>query len=595
MKTVETRRRTPEPAPDLTDFMNDMFFGTSNKENKTYDLTGRQQPRGLSVVVNMGFDESTRSNSARSTQEWLEEAREVMAVSPARCDSPARHFGSPKFATTQRASSPLPSLERDPLSRSARRNRRFGESLTREILSKSAIHNHTKSHNFVPPSPPQSPSFSSTPPRHLFSDSDPPLPPRPSLPRKSRFQSHYSLPPHSHRSFTAIAPSPDAQPLSSSHDVAEPTLRRFLSHSNALPLSPPRNRVQSAHRRTISSSTCSLEKIASRPVANGWSEHGEAAQIHDLNRFLQEQRILIQKILNGDLHKRAKVVISGPSNSTASMVAAICYAWLLCYRQRESGDGLEDAVVPVMNVERCAMWNLKQAAWLFDHAGLDPASLLFTDEVDIESLRMNEQHSILVVGQDILSTTGEAGSQCTILTDNYCEDAYHLLQNPLLKKLLLAGILLDTQNLKEYALFSMARDSEAVQLLLAGSAPNYRYTLFDQLMQEQNATSFLQALLLNYGKHPNERDRSSSEGNIERASRQRKSTSTSDREVVLSSPNKSSTDTESAIINDDSLNSEDSSPPPAKAPAPTPNEPEKDPPGEKKKFFLFRWFGFGSK
>ncbi|KAA0067873.1 hypothetical protein E6C27_scaffold138G00230 [Cucumis melo var. makuwa] len=31
----------------------------------------------------------------------------------------------------------------------------------------------------------------------------------------------------------------------------------------------------------------------------------------------------------------------------------------------------------------------------------------------------------------------QVGSQCTILTDNYCEDAYHLLQTPLLKNLLM--------------------------------------------------------------------------------------------------------------------------------------------------------------
>lgn len=30
----------------------------------------------------------------------------------------------------------------------------------------------------------------------------------------------------------------------------------------------------------------------------------------------------------------------------------------------------------------------------------------------------------------------QAGSQCTILTDNYCEDAYDLLQTPMLKKIL---------------------------------------------------------------------------------------------------------------------------------------------------------------
>ncbi|XP_028797399.1 uncharacterized protein LOC114752870 isoform X1 [Neltuma alba] len=285
------------------------------------------------------------------------------------------------------------------------------------------------------------------------------------------------------------------------------------------------------------------------------------------------------------------------------MVAALCHAWLLCYRQRESGDGLEDVVVPLMNVERRAMWNLRQAAWLFHHAGLDPASLLFADEVDIESLRRNGQHSILVVGQDILSTTGEAGSQCTILTDNYCEDAYDLLQNPVLRKLLLAGILLDTQNLKEYALFSMTRDSEAVQLLLAGSAPNYRYTLFHQLMQEQNATSFVEALQLNYGKDPDEIftlsleivGDESSERNMEHVTRQRKSTSTSDCEVVMKSPNKNSADTESAKINKDSLNSAKDASPLSQIPVPPPGQPEKDPSGEKNKFFLFKWFGFGSK
>lgn len=68
------------------------------------------------------------------------------------------------------------------------------------------------------------------------------------------------------------------------------------------------------------------------------------------------------------------------------MVAAICYAWLLGYRQRESGDGTEYVVVPVINVKRDTMWNLKQAAWLFYHAGIDATSLLFADEVILHTL-----------------------------------------------------------------------------------------------------------------------------------------------------------------------------------------------------------------
>ncbi|KAK6924774.1 hypothetical protein RJ641_009100 [Dillenia turbinata] len=140
---------------------------------------------------------------------------------------------------------------------------------------------------------------------------------------------------------------------------------------------------------------------------------------------------------------KAKIVLSGNSNSTSSMVAAIGYAWLL---ENKKEDG--EVVVPVINLKRQKMWKQRQAAWLFHHVGLDANALLFSDEqwwivVDLESLTMARQLVILVVGQDVLKTDGEVGSQCTILTDNYCEDAYNLLQTSVLKKLLVAVHLAD--------------------------------------------------------------------------------------------------------------------------------------------------------
>lgn len=77
---------------------------------------------------------------------------------------------------------------------------------------------------------------------------------------------------------------------------------------------------------------------------------------------------------------------------TSSMVAAICYAWLLENRMRRGsckgkGDNREAyAVVPVMNVKRERMWKQKQAAWLFYHVGLEVNSLLFADEVRFSPL-----------------------------------------------------------------------------------------------------------------------------------------------------------------------------------------------------------------
>lgn len=71
---------------------------------------------------------------------------------------------------------------------------------------------------------------------------------------------------------------------------------------------------------------------------------------------------------------------------TSSMVAAICYAWLLENQRSKNkdkgeGDGEGFVVVPVMNMSREGMWKHKQAAWLFYHVGVDATSLLFADEV----------------------------------------------------------------------------------------------------------------------------------------------------------------------------------------------------------------------
>ena len=80
------------------------------------------------------------------------------------------------------------------------------------------------------------------------------------------------------------------------------------------------------------------------------------------------------------------------------MVAAICHAWLLGYRQKEKEGGSERAVVvPVMNVMRGSMWKLKQAAWLFHHAALDANALLFTDEVPFSMFKIDSDFTRLLI------------------------------------------------------------------------------------------------------------------------------------------------------------------------------------------------------
>lgn len=107
------------------------------------------------------------------------------------------------------------------------------------------------------------------------------------------------------------------------HGIPIPSRRTFQSPSttpdNKL-LSPPKNLVPSAHRRSISSSTCSVEKAAIKTNTVGWPKDEAQAQdqgggIDDLNGFLKEQRTKIQSVLDGQGNSKARIVLSDPSNS----------------------------------------------------------------------------------------------------------------------------------------------------------------------------------------------------------------------------------------------------------------------------------------
>jgi hypothetical protein len=115
-------------APDLTDFMNDWFFGTVGARHSGgggYDLTGDSSKRPASPAGNKKQGKSSGgggSSASKQTQDWLEEARRMVGTgSPGRkgVGSPSRQL--PRFAGGS-GTEPSPTLDRrDPMSRSARR------------------------------------------------------------------------------------------------------------------------------------------------------------------------------------------------------------------------------------------------------------------------------------------------------------------------------------------------------------------------------------------------------------------------------------------------------------------------------------------
>ncbi|OEL37873.1 hypothetical protein BAE44_0001109 [Dichanthelium oligosanthes] len=406
-------------APDLTDFMNDWFFGTVGARHTGggYDLTGESSKRPASPAGKTKQGKSGAgggSSASKQTQDWLEEAKRMVgAGSPGRMGlgSPSRQV--PRFAG---GSEPSPTLDRrDPMSRSARRHWQPG-GIGDEILQRASISSPPRSDSFVSSAPP-SPS--------------PSLPPNPqSSRRKSRFRD---------------APTPDSP-----------------QHRNTSTSTSPTSAAHSRHRRHASASS------APAFAADGFDDG-----VARLNYFLRRQRAVIADLAAEDrpASRPAKLVLSDASKSVSSIVAAICYAWMLSSK----GDG--QAAVPVVNMRRSRMERCRQAAWLLYHAGVDASALLFADEVDMDGLIMEQRVSLLVVGQDVLKSKAEVGSVCTILTTTYSEDAYSLLQSLDIKKLLLAGILLDTSNLSKKC---SNRDSEAVQLLLFGTSEHTRHELSQQ-------------------------------------------------------------------------------------------------------------------
>ncbi|RLN25702.1 uncharacterized protein C2845_PM07G32230 [Panicum miliaceum] len=444
-------------APDLTDFMNDWFFGTVGARHSGggYDLTGESSKRPTSPAGKNKPGKSGGGGSAsKQTQDWLEEAKRMVgAGSPGRMGSPSRQV--PRFAGGS-GTEPSPTLDRrDPMSRSARRHWQPG-SIGDEILQRASISSPPRSDPFASSAPP-SPS--------------PSLPPNPqSSRRKSRFRD---------------APTPD-----SPH-------RRTTSTSTS-----PTSAAHYRHRRHASASS------APAFAADGFDDG-----VARLNSFLRRQRAVIDDLAAGDrsASRPAKLVLSDASKSVSSIVAAICYAWMLSSK----ADG--QAAVPVVNMRRSRMARCRQAAWLLYHVGIDTSALLFADEVDMDGLIMGQRVSLLVVGQDVLKSKAEVSSVCTILTNTYCEDAYSLLQSLDIKKLLLAGILLDTSNLSKKC---SNRDSDAVQLLLFGQSEHMRHELFQQLMLDHNDHSFVEYLKNTYRS-------STTDDNDESPPEQKRSTSAS--------------------------------------------------------------------
>uniref|UniRef100_A0A7I4A6L1 Uncharacterized protein n=1 Tax=Physcomitrium patens TaxID=3218 RepID=A0A7I4A6L1_PHYPA len=217
-------------------------------------------------------------------------------------------------------------------------------------------------------------------------------------------------------------------------------------------------------------------------------------EIQHFNRFLRRQKRRLLDWLKKGNTDRFNVVRSGADIEVSSMVSAMCYAWFL-ENTVPKVTGATWHAVPVIDIPRHQMHKHKDAAWLFDACGIDAAALLFADEIEMASLIEAERVKISVVEQDVLVTRNEVGSVCTLLSEKLLVEAQCLLEPRYMKTLLLAGILLDTENLD----FASMRDTEMTTMLLVGSSSLGRNGFYDQLRRVEDDNQVSEFITRFYG------------------------------------------------------------------------------------------------
>ncbi|OVA14994.1 DHHA2 [Macleaya cordata] len=211
--------------------------------------------------------------------------------------------------------------------------------------------------------------------------------------------------------------------------------------------------------------------------------------IDRLNQYLKDKRDFIRAGVPGMfLH----AVMGQEATDVGSVASTIMYAFYL----NETLKSIQLCTVPIINMKRADLSSHAELIWLLDSCHIDIASLIFIDEIDLSyyyvfgSLKLvllnghklqTKNESLKEAVVEIFNckkddstyswvetvTTGQDCSCCTLVAEKFSLASPEMLVGQGFSRLLLAGILLDTGNLKNSRCTS--KDKYMATLLINGA------------------------------------------------------------------------------------------------------------------------------
>ncbi|XP_027088057.1 uncharacterized protein [Coffea arabica] len=221
---------------------------------------------------------------------------------------------------------------------------------------------------------------------------------------------------------------------------------------------------------SVNKDRTNLSKVPLPPSAalfyNGYSPQMEVVEscqsIYKLNMYLRARK----DDVNAGVPGRFLHAVIGPDICDVGSVAStIMYAFYL----NESLQNKLFCTVPIINMTRADMESRAELKWLLDACHVDQSSLVFLDEalkealVEIFSCSKHDDGYSWVKN----ATFGEEASCSTLIAEKFLLTTPEILAGQRFSRLLLAGILMDTGNLRSP--LSTSKDNYMATLLINGA------------------------------------------------------------------------------------------------------------------------------